>query len=67
MSFPFCTFSYHGIIQWDERRYLNPWVCFSETRQPGSNDLVLVQGEGKLVIVPYSNQERILGVVTGIL
>lgn len=58
--------NYRGIIQWKEQNYYNPIVYYNDRLIPYHNDLVVVKSFGLLIVVPYSNQDRILGVVTKI-
>jgi hypothetical protein len=58
------SINYSGIIQWKEQSYYNPLVYYNEHLLPYQNDLVVVKKYGLLLVIPYSNQEQILGVVT---
>lgn len=57
---------YNGIIQWKDKCIQNPEVGYDIFKIPAEGELVVVVEDGRYLVVPYSNQERILGVVTEI-
>jgi hypothetical protein len=58
------TIQYKGTIQWNNKVYSRPFITVSEHAMPHQNQLVVIHtGNSQFVVVPYSNQERIAGVV----
>lgn len=61
------TIHYQGIIEWKAKVYSNPCIAYSDKLFPHQNELVLIHtGNNTCVIVPYSNQDRISGVITDV-
>ncbi len=60
------SITYKGFIQWKQKCYENPLVSYSVHLTPAQDELVVVKVLNFYIVIPYSNQEHILGVVTGI-
>lgn len=61
------TLQYKGILQWNNKVFSQPYILVNEQTLPHQNQLVLIHtGNSQFVVVPYSNQERIAGVVVDV-
>lgn len=61
------TIKYTGILQWHEKVYSKPYISVNDRAQPHHNELVLIHtGNSQFVVVPYSNQDCIAGVVENV-
>ena len=60
------TLKYSGIVAWNNTSYYNPVIEYSTSQLPYDGDLIIVKIEGGIIVVSYSNQERIEGVVTNV-
>jgi hypothetical protein len=61
------TLHYQGTIQWKNKVFSRPYISVNDRIFPCENQLVIVyNGESHFVVVPYSNQERIAGVVEAV-
>ena len=60
------TLKYSVIVAWNNTSYYNPVIEYSTSQLPYDGDLIIVKIEGGIIVVSYSNQERIEGVVTNV-